>query len=798
MQEKDLEVAQINTNKDNRDEKADSADCDGSNDYLTARSLNSAGSESSDEKKGGVTGKIHRYVEVIVDLLSNALDRPFHYIVPDKLLGTVRPGMRVRVPFGPRRCQGFVMRLLPGTTVDSLREIGGVVDSGPLLTGEQLALAHWLALRFHCRKIDALHAMIPASFRKGKSPGDIKVVEPTAQAASADLSRAPAQAKAVELLLKKGALPRTELARFGVKSHVAASLEKKGLVRTVLVRPEFRPERDGEKSRVPLSKPHLLQGEQATCFERVRGAVDSLRFEEILLHGITASGKTEIYLQGIAHCLEQGRTAMILVPEIALTPQMIEQFEGRFPGRVAVLHSRLGVSEKNRQWQMILGGRAAVVLGARSAVFAPLDRIGLIVIDEEHETTYKQDEAPRYHARDVARRRARYNRAVLLLGSATPSLESYYRALKGEVTLLRMKERVTPVQLPPVTVVDMRSELKARHRLIFSRLLLTELNGVIERDEQALLFINRRGFAGFVLCRECGHVVRCPSCDVSMTLHIDRQVMCCHYCAGEAPVPLTCPGCRGTKIRYFSAGTQRVEEEVRKLYPGVSLIRMDRDTTTGRQAHAEYYRLFRERKASILVGTQMIAKGFDFPGVTLVGVVAADTTLNLPDFRAPERTFQLLTQVAGRTARGPGGGKVIVQTYHPGHHSIVAAADHDYLSFYEKEIENRRQLSYPPFSDLVRFLFSGPDEDEVFGAASRFTELLAGGGLGNQAVVDILGPAPAALFRIKEQFRVQTVLKGENLARLAPKIKKVVNVYREAEKTGNVRLAVDFNPLVVL
>ncbi len=357
-----------------------------------------------------------------------------------------------------------------------------------------------------------------------------------------------------------------------------------------------------------------------------------------------------------------------------------------------------------------------------------------------------------------------------------------------------MKERVTPTQLPPVTVVDMRTELQEKHRLIFSRLLLKELNGVIERDEQALLFINRRGFAGFVLCRECGHVVRCPSCDVSLTLHLDRQVMCCHYCAHESAVPLTCPGCRGTKIRYFSAGTQRVEEEVKKLYPEVALIRMDGDTTTSRQAHSQYYRQFREHKANILIGTQMIAKGFDFPDVTLVGVVAADTTLNLPDFRAPERTFQLLTQVAGRTARGPLGGKVIVQTYHPNHHSILTAADHDYLTFFEAELENRRQLAYPPFSDLIRFLFSGPEEEAVFEAANWFTSLL--GPAAGEA--DILGPAPASLYRIKEQYRVQTIIKGRALSRLAPGIRKVIGEYHRRKTPHPVRLAVDFNPQVVL
>ncbi|MFO7951701.1 MAG: primosomal protein N' [Bacillota bacterium] len=730
------------------------------------------------------------YAEVIIDLVSYGVDRPFHYRIPSELRGLLSPGMRVNVPFGRRSYQGYVLRLLEHTPVDNLKDITTVNDPEPVLTVEQIALAHWMSLHFYSRKIDALHAMVPASFRKGNRPGKINMVEAVPGAGEENLERAPAQKKALEIIREQKVVPKNRLGALGITAQVIKALEEKGLVQTVIAdRPVADKPQQGE-----LTEPHLLREEQRICFNEVREALNENRPKHILLHGITASGKTEIYLQSIAHCLEQGRTAMILVPEISLTPQMINHFAGRFPGRVAVLHSRLTTAEKNRQWQMILTGRARVVLGARSAVFAPLEAIGLIIIDEEHENTYKQEETPRYHARDIAWWRARYHKGVLLLGSATPALESYYRAREGDTVLLSMKERVTPIQLPPVNIVDMRQELKEKHRHIFSRPLLEELNGVIERDEQALLFINRRGFAGFVLCRECGHVVRCPSCDVSMTLHMDRQIMCCHYCAHEASIPLTCPGCRGTKIRYFSAGTQRVEDEVKKLYPDVSLIRMDRDTTASRKAHSHFYRQFSEKKANILIGTQMIAKGFDFPGVTLVGVIAADTTLNLPDFRSPERTFQLLTQVAGRTARGPGGGKVIVQTYRPNHHSILSAKEHDYLGFYEAELENRRQLAYPPFSEFLRFLFSGGDEEAVFNAASWFTEKIIP--LAGEA--EVLGPAPASLYRIKEQYRVHSLLKGNNLVKLAPKIKKVIREYHGRKGPEAVRLAVDFNPQSVL
>ncbi len=367
---------------------------------------------------------MHHYAEVIIDLVSNAVDRPFHYRIPPELQGKIKPGIRVSIPLGNRGCQGYVLRLLKKTAVDSLRDISAIIDPDPLLTQEQLALAHWISMRFYCRKIDALHAMIPASFRKGKRPGDMRVIELTPGAAGEELSRAPSQRQALDLLQQKGTLPRNELIRLGINSQTIRSLEKKGLVRVVSFRPGYKEEKEGKIDQPPLTKPYPLREEQAGCFEKIREALDCPKAKRMLLHGITASGKTEIYLQSIAYCQERGQTAMILVPEISLTPQMIDHFEGRFPGRVAVLHSRLSVAEKNRQWHMILSGKARVVLGARSAVFAPLDNIGLIIIDEEHETTYKQEEAPRYHARDVAWWRARYNKAVLILGSATPALES--------------------------------------------------------------------------------------------------------------------------------------------------------------------------------------------------------------------------------------------------------------------------------------------------------------------------------------------------------------------------------------
>ena len=735
---------------------------------------------------------MYRYARVLIDLISDAVDRPFDYRIPEHLLDRALPGAVVRVPFGRREYRGYLLRLLPHPAVEEVREIISLEGGAPLLQKEQLALIHWMSHRFYCRRIEAVHALLPAPFREGRPPVP-SVLASTAAAAEADLSRAPVQQKALSLLHEKGPLARRELARLGVRSDTVRALLNKGLLEErAAAAPEIRWKQP--LSAGPAAGPHPLKREQQRVFAAICSAIDKKRPGKMLLHGVTASGKTEVYLQGIARCLERGRGALVLFPEISLTPQMIELFAARFPGQVALLHSRLTPGERAEQWQRIRLGAAPVVLGARSAVFAPLERIGIIVIDEEHENSYKQEEAPRYHAREVAWWRARYHGALLLLGSATPSLESYREAERGGARLLEMSTRVTPMDLPPVDIVDMREELRQGHRHIFSRPLLAGLDEVLQRGEQALLFLNRRGFAGFVLCRECGFVVRCPHCAVSLTLHLDRARMVCHYCSYEEPLPQSCPECKGVKIRHFSAGTQRVESEIRKLYPQASLVRMDSDTTRQRGAHGRLYRHFREGKADILIGTQMIAKGFDFPRVTLVGAVTADTVLNLPDFRAAERTFQLLTQVSGRAGRGRGEGRVIIQTYHPEHYAIKAAAGHDYQTFYQQELELRRALLYPPFTDLVRFLLSGRDEALLWEAAGHLSTLLKE----SRGEAELLGPAQAPLYRLKNDYRVHIMLKGEKLLSSAHLLQKAAQCFRLHRPPWPVRLTVDFNPQMVL
>ncbi|MGE5333929.1 MAG: primosomal protein N' [Nitrososphaerota archaeon] len=490
-----------------------------------------------------------------------------------------------------------------------------------------------------------------------------------------------------------------------------------------------------------------------------------------LLHGITGSGKTEIYLQALAETLARGERGIVLVPEIALTPQALERYAGRFPGRVALLHSGLTDAERLDEWRRIRAGEVDVVLGSRSALFAPVARLGLIVVDEEHEGAYKQDRRPTYHARDVAIRLGALSGATVVLGSATPSVESYWRAQTGDYTLVELHERAPtgapdapPAGLPPVTLVDLRAELREGNTSILSDPLVTALHETLERGEQAILFLNRRGMASMIVCRECGYVVRCTHCDISMTLHASERAIICHYCGRKASIPHVCPICHSTSIRFFGLGTERVESAVKRRFPAARVLRWDRDTAKNRQTHEELLRAFAERRADVLVGTQMIAKGLDLPAVTLVGVVSADIALFLPDFRASERTFQLLTQVAGRAGRGAQAGRALVQTFNPDHFCIQSAARHDYAGFVSAEVAARQRYGYPPFRRFMKCTFTHRDRHTAQVEATAFANLLEH--LLRDLDLpqsDIVGPAPAFMERLRGAYRWQVIVRGPEL-----------------------------------
>lgn len=555
-----------------------------------------------------------------------------------------------------------------------------------------------------------------------------------------------------------------ELRRLTRATQVALrELESAGLIEIA----EVEVRRDPLAGRqIERTGPLPLTPAQAEAHATITGAEPGSVF---LLHGITGSGKTEVYLQALASALERGQRGLVLVPEIALTPQAMARFAGRFPGRVALLHSGLTDAERLDEWRRIRGGAVDVVLGSRSALFAPLDRLGLIVVDEEHEAAYKESRQPAYHARDAAVRLGALAGAVVVLGSATPSVESWWQTRSGAYQLIELRERApagvadntaTP-GLPPVTVVDLRAELRAGNTSILSQPLQEALRATLDRGEQAVLFLNRRGTASSVVCRECGYAVRCPSCDVSMTFHASERRMLCHYCGRAEPPPQTCPVCRSASIRYFGLGTERVEVAVKRQFPRARVLRWDRDTARTRTVHEELLRAFANREADVLVGTQMIAKGLDLPGVTLVGVVSADIALFLPDFRASERAFQLLTQVAGRAGRGERPGRVLVQTFNPQHFCIQAAAEHDYAAFVAAELAARARYSYPPYRRFVKATFEHHDrysaQIEATAFAARIERLIRAAHLRD---TDVVGPAPAFLERLRGAYRWQLILRS--------------------------------------
>ena len=589
-----------------------------------------------------------------------------------------------------------------------------------------------------------------------------------AEKVAANLSKAPKQASLLEYLARQSGAVGWAEARENTKCSKATAdaLVKKGLARFQEV--EVRREPISYKDIVP-SPPLTLTSAQKSAFEAIKSALTEGKAQTFLLHGVTGSGKTEVYLQALAETVKLGKKAIVLVPEIALTPQTIERFAARFPHRVAVLHSKLSLGEQFDEWQRIRNGNFDVVIGSRSAIFAPQPDLGLIVIDEEPEWTYKQqDKSPRYHARDVALKLASLSGTTVVLGSATPDIESFYHAQKGDYRLLQLPERVTPYDgsaLPKVEIVDMREELKAGNQSLFSRSLFQAIGQATANKEQVILFLNRRGAASFIQCRSCGFVMRCRRCDVPLSYHLTEDRLVCHQCNYNIKVPESCPRCGRRRIKFLGIGTQRLEQEVGYTFPQARLLRWDSDVTKGRYAHDEILAKFRAHRADILIGTQMVAKGLDLPLVTLVGVVSADTAINLPDFRGGERTFQLLSQVAGRAGRGVRGGKVIIQTYAPEHYAIRAAAEHDYAAFYKQEIDYRRQLHNPPFSQLAGLTYSHTNDALCQREAER-TKRFLDQEIASQGIagIELIGPAPAFIHRLRGRFRWQLILRGAELS----------------------------------
>ncbi|MFC6255392.1 primosomal protein N' [Secundilactobacillus hailunensis] len=572
---------------------------------------------------------------------------------------------------------------------------------------------------------------------------------------------------------------------------LSSSSLKTGEANGWLTRKAVEVYRDPFQTAVVKTKPLKLNPDQNKAVSAICSATDHEQSETFLLEGVTGSGKTEVYLQAMANALSQGKQALMLVPEISLTPQIVGRVRGRFGKQVAVLHSGLSSGERFDEWRRIQRGEAQVVVGARSAVFAPLTHLGVIIVDEEHEGSYKQEDNPRYHARDVALWRGRYHHCPVVLGSATPSLESRARAEKNVYTRLLLPNRVNHQALPQVTIVDMTEELRHHKESNFSGVLLQALQTRLERGEQSLLMLNRRGYSSFVMCRDCGFVLQCPNCDISLTLHMDTKTMKCHYCGHEEPIPHVCPNCHGHHIRYYGTGTQKVEQELTELLPTARVIRMDVDTTRRKGAHERLLKRFGDHQADILLGTQMIAKGLDFPDVTLVGVLNADTALGLPDFRASERTFQLLTQVSGRAGRASKPGQVFIQTYNPDHYAIQLAKTQNYEQFFGREMQLRHRGNYPPYYFAVKLTVSDVEERKAAEAMVKIVRQLKTI-LSPQAI--ILGPTPGAIARVNKRYYYQLVIKYKRESQLDSALFKILG-QAQKQSRGGLQIAIDRNPM---
>ncbi len=689
----------------------------------------------------------------------------FDYAVPDRFRETLEAGCRVEVPFGRgnRPQVGYCIEVAERPAgARSLKAIAEQVDARSLLRPAMLRLTRWIADRYLCEWGQVLEAVLPAGVRgqAGTRLTTLLSVPPEVLAKLKELKLPAKQGAALRVLAESdGPLAPNELARLArCGQGPIAALRSKGLIaaRTGRVRqhrPEDAPTRIEPSGVVPNAA-------QQAALDAILASLHSREHQTILVHGVTGSGKTEVYIRAIEEVVGFGRQAIVLVPEISLTPQTVERFRSRF-GRVAVLHSHLTDAERQWHWQQIADGEVPVVVGARSAVFAPAPHLGLIVLDEEQEGSFKQDSVPRYHARNVALQRARMENIPLVLGSATPSLESWHRARRGEYRLVELPRRVLDRPLPEVHIVDLRARLAQRSdRGAVSRQLHQAMRQALDDGGQVILLLNRRGFSTHIQCQACGYVARCPECDIALTHHRTQEIALCHYCDYEIPAPIKCPECSFTGIRYGGLGTQRLEAEVRARFPGVPCLRMDTDTMQGRGAHDRAFAAFRAGEVKVLLGTQMIAKGLDFPNVTLVGVINSDVALHLPDFRAAERTFQLVTQVAGRTGRGPKGGRVLVQTFSPDHPAVRAAARHDYTAFAQAEIPMREMLHYPPFGRMIRLVVRGPREQQALDFATRLAEQVQSTLAGRDSTVRVLGPAPAPFARLRGKYRFQIQLQG--------------------------------------
>ncbi|MCE1247635.1 MAG: primosomal protein N' [Firmicutes bacterium] len=737
------------------------------------------------------------YAQVLVDIHARALDKPFTYGIKQEHAGKIAVGSAVKVNFNNRLIMGFVIDISDKPPVFygkqfEIKPIEEVAAPDSLWDKEMLDLAGWMQKYYGCSFLDALKVLIPAPVRikkDGSMPEDPKVkmavfVAEPEESWDKFEKRSPSQAAGLKFLQEQktpvklaDAVKQTGLSHTGF-----SSLAKKNLIEIYEGSPSFQ---YFHRFPAQVSGEFELTDDQQKVLDDMLGKIHSGKPGVAMLYGVTGSGKTEIYLRIIKQILEEGREAIALIPEISLTPQAIERFRSRFGEEIAILHSRLTGTERRLMWWKIRRKEVRVVLGARSAVFAPLENIGVIVVDEEHDESYKQERDPRYNARQVAVKRAMQHNSLVILGSATPSLESFHYAKQKKYDMYRLPARVGESNLPSIELINLKEDFSNKEKRfgLIGDTLKQEIQDTLNKDEQVILFINRRGYSAFIMCRECGNVLRCPYCDITLTYHKSDGLMKCHYCQYERPAPSICPICQGVKLIMPSLGIQEVEDELAEFFPGVPFIRMDKDTTGEKDAHTKIIREFADGKAKILLGTQMIAKGHDFPGVTLVGVILADVSLYLPDFRSLERTYHVLTQVAGRAGRRNTPGKVIIQTYNPKTPVLQAVARQNYEDFFKWEIDNREALNYPPYARIVNILLTGSNQEAIREYSVNFSDLLRKKQF-RSVFIAVLGPAPCPLSRIKNRYRWHITIKTHNVPKTVAVVKAVLARYPNPTDTG--------------
>ncbi|MBI4777760.1 primosomal protein N' [Candidatus Desantisbacteria bacterium] len=730
---------------------------------------------------------------MFLDIVFNLpIDKTFTYTVPDSLRDRVSVGKRVTAPFGRKRQQvGYIIGISEQYTGSyKLKNIIDVIDEQVVLTPELMQLAKWIAAYYLSSLGETLGCAVP--YKPQTQTKNVKIIS-LKEPLSGEHIDSPlpelsdAQAKAIQLVTAAGDISLNELiSDAGIGRSTINTLVKKGILSISSKQENRSPYKHYTISR---SIPPIPTPDQTKASSSIAASISQEKFNVFLLHGVTGSGKTEVYLQAIQQALAINKTSLVLVPEISLTPQTVSRFVERFGQRVAVLHSRLSDGERYDEWQRVLKKEAEIVIGARSAIFAPLNRLGLLIVDEEHESSYKQfDPSPRYHARDVAVVRAKYENATVILGSATPSLESFYNTQIGKYQYLSLPARIDDRPMPQVEIIDMREEEE-----MFSIRLQQAIAQRIKNNQQTIVFLNRRGFAPFVQCRSCGLILKCPDCEITLTYHLADKRLKCHYCDYHQPAPQSCPECHGEDIRYSGIGTQKVAEELHRLFPEARIARMDVDTTSVKGSHEQILNSVRTGEMDILVGTQMIAKGHDFPNVTLVGVVSSDTGLNMPDFRSCEKTFSLLTQVAGRAGRGQIPGEVIIQTHSPQHYSIQAAINHNYQEFYDQEIVFRQELLYPPFTHLMNILIRGKDQERSYQISMQAAAQLKRNNGHNDII--ILGPAACSLSKIKGYYRHHILLKSSKLQQMRKLATKSIS---ELSLPNSVDIIMDMDPADML